>query len=166
MEDGFFQVDKAHQLSIISVIRKYRPEIIISNAVSDRHPDHPRAAALLNRCVFLAGLSKVSTTSAGQLQEPWRIRAHYHYIQDRHIRPDITIDISSVWDKKMAAIRAYRTQFYDPASNEPETPISGRDFIDFLEARAIEFGRPLGVRYGEGFSCDRTPGVSSLFDLK
>ncbi len=165
MEDGFFQNDKAHQLSIASVIRKYRPKIVISNAISDRHPDHGRAAALITNGVFLAGLKKVSTTLAGQLQESWRIKAHYHYIQDRYIKPDIVIDVSAVWEKKMEAILAFKSQFYDPDSIEPVTPISSMEFLKFIEGRSIETGRQAGFHYAEGFTCERTPGVKDFFNL-
>jgi bacillithiol biosynthesis deacetylase BshB1 len=165
MEDGFFQNDRTHQLAIASVIRKYRPEIIISNAVSDRHPDHGRAAALITNGAFLAGLTRVGTTAAGQLQESWKVRAHYHYIQDRYIRPDFVVDVTDYWEKKMEAILAFRTQFYDPKSSEPTTPISSKDFLDFLAARAMEMGRQSGFRFAEGFTVERTPGVKDLFTL-
>jgi bacillithiol biosynthesis deacetylase BshB1 len=166
MEDGFFLNDKTHQLSVVNVIRKYQPEIIISNAISDRHPDHGRAAELIREAVFLAGLSRVSTTSAGELQKVWKAKAHYHYIQDRYIKPDFIVDVTPFWEKKMEAILAFKTQFFDPNSKEPETPISGKDFLDFLSARAMEFGRPAGFKYGEGFTVERTVGVLDLFDLK
>jgi bacillithiol biosynthesis deacetylase BshB1 len=166
MEDGFFLNDKAHQLSIASVIRKYRPEIILSNAVSDRHPDHGKAAVLVTNAVFLAGLARVSTTSAGQLQEAWKVKAHYHYLQDRFIQPDFVVNVTEVWEKRMEAIFAFKTQFYDPASKEPQTPISTKEFIDFLSARAMDIGRPCGFHYAEGFTVERTIGVSDLFNLK
>ncbi len=165
MEDGFFQNDKINQLKIVSVIRKYRPEIILCNAIIDRHPDHSRAAALISTSIFLAGLHKVITTFNDTPQERWKVKAHYHYVQDRYIKPDIAVDISSVWDKKMQAIRAFSSQFYDPFSTEPDTEISGKDFIEFLSGRAMEMGRPLGVQYAEGFTSPRLPGVSNLFNL-
>lgn len=165
MEDGFFINDKTHQLAIASVIRKYKPEIILSNAVSDRHPDHGRAAALITNAVFLAALSRLSSTSAGQLQEAWRVKAHYHYIQDRYIRPDLAIDITEYWDKKMESILAFKTQFFDPLSTEPKTPISEKEFLQFLEARSMEMGRQSGFQYAEGFTCERIPGVTDLFNL-
>jgi bacillithiol biosynthesis deacetylase BshB1 len=166
MEDGFFLNDKAHQLAIATVIRKYKPEIVISNSISDRHPDHGRAAALVTNAVFLAGLARLSTTSAGQPQEKWKVKAHYHCIQDRYIKPDFVIDVTPYWEKKMEAILAYKTQFFDPTNNEPNTPISGKEFLDFLSARAMEFGRPAGYHYAEGFTVERTPGVSDFFTLE
>lgn len=165
MEDGFFQNDKINQLKIVSVIRKYKPEIILCNAITDRHPDHSRAAALISTAIFLSGLQKVVTTFNDTQQERWKVKAHYHYVQDRYIKPDIAVDISSVWDIKMKAILAFSSQFYDPSSKEPDTEISGKDFIDFLAGRAMEMGRPLGVQYAEGFTSPRLPGVTNLFNL-
>ncbi len=165
MEDGFFLNDKVNQLKIAAVIRKYRPEIILCPAITDRHPDHSRAATLISTAIFLAGLHKVITTQNEKLQERWKVKAHYHYLQDRHIKPDIAIDISPVWEKKMEAVKAFTTQFYDPASTEPETEISRKDFLEFLSGRAMEMGRPLGVQYAEGFTSPRLPGVTDLFNL-
>jgi len=165
MEDGFFLNDKSNQLKIVAIIRKYKPEIILCPAITDRHPDHSRAAALVSTSIFLAGLQKVITTLDEKIQERWKVKAHYHYLQDRHIKPDIAIDISSVWQKKMESVKAFTTQFYDPASTEPETEISRKDFLEFLSGRAMEMGRPLGVQYAEGFTSPRLPGVTDLFDL-
>jgi bacillithiol biosynthesis deacetylase BshB1 len=165
MEDGFFVSDKTNQLKIVTVIRKYKPEIILCPAITDRHPDHSRAASLVSTSVFLAGLHKIVTSVDEKIQERWKVKAHYHYLQDRHIKPDIAIDISSVWEKKMEAVRAFGTQFYDPDSTEPETEISRKDFFQFLSGRAMEMGRPLGVQYAEGFTTPRTPGITNLFDL-
>ena len=165
MEDGFFYNDKANQLKIVSIIRKYKPEIILCNAITDRHPDHSRAASLISTSVFLAGLHKVNTMNNDIPQERWKVKAHYHYVQDRYIKPDIAVDISSVWEKKMASILAFSSQFYDPSSTEPDTEISGKDFMEFLSGRAMEMGRPLGVQYAEGFTSPRLPGVTNLFNL-
>ena len=165
MEDGFFQNDKVNQLKVATIIRKYKPEIILCNAIDDRHPDHSRAAELISTSIFLAGLDKVITTFNDLPQVRWKVKAHYNYVQDRYIKPDIAVDISKVWHKKILAIRAYSSQFYDPVSTEPETEISGKNFIDFLAGRAIEIGRPLGVQYAEGFTTPRLPGVSNLFNL-
>ena len=165
MEDGFFYNDKANQLKIVSIIRKYKPEIILCNAITDRHPDHSRAASLISTSVFLAGLHKVITINNDISQERWKVKAHYHYVQDRYIKPDIAVDISSVWEKKMASILAFSSQFYDPSSTEPDTEISGKDFMEFLSGRAMEMGRPLGVQYAEGFTSPRLPGVTNLFNL-
>ncbi len=158
--DGFFKVDKEHQLPIVKMIRKYKPEIVLANSIRDRHPDHGRAAQLVAESCFLAGLKKVETD-----QEPWRPKAVYHYIQDEYIQPDLTIDITPYFDKKIEAILAFSSQFYNPESNEPETPISGKGFLDFLRGRAAVFGRPIGVELAEGFTAARNVGVKDLFDL-
>ena len=165
MEDGFFQNDRTNQLKVVAVIRKYRPEIILGNAISDRHPDHSRASALISNAVFLSGLHRVKTTFENVEQERWKVKCFYQYMQDRYIKPDFAVDISSVWEKKMKAILAFSTQFYNPSSAEPETEISGLDFIEFLSGRAREIGRPLGVQYAEGFTAARLPGVKDLFNL-
>ena len=165
MDDGFFMNDREHQMKVVASIRKYQPEIILCNAISDRHPDHARAASLVTNAVFLSGLIKIETKDNGKNQERWKVRAVYHYIQDRHIKPDICIDISDVWEKRMDAVRAFSSQFHNPASTEPATAISGKDFIDFLAARAIETGRNIGVQYAEGFTTQRTPGFKDLFDI-
>ncbi len=165
LDDGFFMNDLVNQLKVVTVIRKYNPEIILCNAINDRHPDHSRAAELISNSIFLAGLTKVKTTYKNTPQERWKVKAHYHYIQDRYIKPDIAVDITSVWDRKMQAIRSFSSQFYDPLSTEPDTNISGKDFLDFLAARSIEMGRPLGVQYAEGFTSPRLPGVADLFNL-
>lgn len=165
MDDGFFVNDRENKLKVVAAIRKYQPRIVLCNAVADRHPDHGRAASLITDSVFLAGLSKVATTDAGQPQKSWKVESVFHYIQDRYIRPDICVDITPVWDKKMEAVMAFDSQFYNPDSKEPDTAISGKDFIHFLKARANEQGRPIGVEYAEGFTTARIPGVKDLFDL-
>jgi len=165
-EDAFFRNDKAHQLGVMTMIRKYQPDIILCNAVSDRHPDHGRAGQLISEANFYSGLIKVPTTDEGKPQTCWRAKAVYHYIQDRYIKPDFAIDITEVMEKKMKAIHAYKSQFYSELSKEPITPISTKEFIEALYARATEYGRPFGVRYAEGFTAERIPGVHSLFDLK
>jgi N-acetylglucosamine malate deacetylase 1 len=165
MEDGFFLNDRKHQLAIATIIRKYRPEIVLCNAIMDRHPDHARASTLTSMAVFLAGLQKVYTTYDGKQQDRWKVKANFHYIQDRHIKPDLAVDITEVWEKKMESVRAFASQFYNPSSSEPETEISGKDFLDFLTGRAMEMGRPLGIKYAEGFTTSRTPGVDDLFKL-
>lgn len=163
--DGFFQNDPPHQKALVSVIRKYRPEIVILNAIEDRHPDHGRGAQLGIDACFLSGLSKIVTKLDNQVQQAWRPKAVYHFIQDRFIRPDFVVDITPYWEKKLESIRAYRTQFFDPFSNEPITYISTPDFIDFLAARAQEWGHSIGVKYGEGFTKARQIGVRDLFHL-
>ena len=165
LKDGFFTIDEPTLLKVISVIRKYQPQIVFATAIQDRHPDHGRAAKLIAEAFFLSGLPKVETLLNGELQNPWRPTALYHYIQDRLIKPDIVVDITGYLDKKLEVIRAYRSQFYNPDSNEPETSISKKDFLEFISARAKDFGRPIGAEYGEGFTAGRFVGVSDLFHL-
>ncbi|MFA0963784.1 bacillithiol biosynthesis deacetylase BshB1 [Roseivirga sp. BDSF3-8] len=164
-QDSFFQNDRDHQMAVIKAIRKYQPEIILANAIHDRHPDHGRAAELLQQSVFLSGLRKITTTDDDKEQQPWRPKAVYNYVQSLYIKPDFVMDITGYWKVKMDSIRAYESQFFDPKSEEPETYISRPEFIDFLEARAREYGNQIGVTYGEGFTVNRTPGVSDLFVL-
>lgn len=166
LPDGFFQNVEAHQLKLVAALRTYRPEIVLANAVYDRHPDHGKGADIAYTSCFLAGLTKVKTKdAAGKDQEPWRPKALYHYIQSQFIEPDFVVDISTEWEQKMTAIRAYKSQFFDPASREPVTYISTPDFLRMLESRAIELGHAIGVKYGEGFVARRWPGVRSLTDL-
>ncbi len=164
--DGFFINDEAHQLQVIRMIRKYRPRVVLANAITDRHTDHGKAAALAADACFLSGLAKIETRDDnGDLQQPWRPDAVYHYIQSLLIQPDFIVDVSPFWDIKMQAIRAFKTQFHNPASSEPETYISKPGFLKMVESRAIEFGHAIGTEYGEGFTVRRLPGVRSLFDL-
>ena len=165
LPDGFFQNDKTHQLSVIHAIRKYRPEIVLANAIYDRHSDHGKAADLAHDSYFLAGLAKIETLEENKAQPAWRPKALYHYIQSQLLQPDIIVDISGFWDKKMEAVRAYKTQFFDEKSKEPETYVSSLDFLRMLEARATEFGHAIGVKYGEGYTVRRFIGVKSLFDI-
>jgi bacillithiol biosynthesis deacetylase BshB1 len=166
MKDGFFKNDEEHQRQVIAAIRKYKPEIVLCNAVQDRHTDHGRGAELVANACFLSGLRKIETRDAeGNLQEYWRPKAVYHYIQDHYIHPDIVVDITHEWEKKMEAIRSFKSQFYDPSSNEPLTPISGQDYFDFLSSRARDYGRIIKVKYGEGFTVSRAPGVEDLMKL-
>lgn len=165
MRDGFFEINEENKLKIVTAIRTYRPKIVLANAIEDRHPDHGRAAQLVSEACFLAGLRKVETIVGGQLQEAYRPQVVYHYIQDRYIKPDFVVDITPYIERKMEAIQAYKSQFYDPNSTEPQTPISGADFLDFVKARCNEFGRPIGAQYAEGFTAERLVGVESFFDL-
>ena len=165
MEDGFFQHSKENLLKVIEQIRRFKPEIVLANAIEDRHPDHSRAAKLVSEACFLAGLRKVETEFNGIKQEAFRPRTVYHYIQDRYIKPDFVIDITEFYDRKMEAIMAFKSQFYDPNSNEPKTPISGKDFLESLHGRMSEYGRSIGTLYAEGFTSERSVGVHSLFDL-
>lgn len=166
MKDGFFQHTEANLLKIIEVLRAWQPDIVLANAISDRHPDHGRAGKLIADACFLSGLVRIETTRNNKIQKKWRPAAVYHYIQDYHIKPDFVIDITDYIEKKMALIQTFKSQFYDPNSKEPETPISGKAFLDFLYARAIDFGRPAGIKYAEGFTTTRTPAVNQLFDLQ
>ncbi len=160
--DGFFEIDEAHLLKVVEVIRKYQPELILANAASDRHPDHKRAGDLVSRANFLSGLVKIETAN----QTAWRAKAVYRYIQDNYIEPDFVVDISGFEAKKLEAIKAFKSQFYDPNSTEPKTPISREDFLDFILARAKQLGRPINAEYGEGFTVERYVGVDDLFELK
>lgn len=164
--DGFFQNDEANQIEVARVIRKYQPEIVLANAVYDRHPDHGKGAGLSFDSCFIAGLAKVETSDAGAKQLPWRPKALYHFIQSQYIQPDFIVDISNHWEKKLAAIRAFKTQFYDAQSKEPETYISNPLFMNLLESRAQEFGHAIGVKFGEGFTARRSIGVDNLFSLR
>ncbi len=165
MKDGAFRNDSEHQVAIIKKIRQYRPEIILCNAIRDRHPDHGRAAQLVSEACFYSGLRKITSTLNGKRQEAWRPKAVYHSIQDRYIEPDFVIDVSPFVKKKMQAILAFTSQFYNPGSKEPNTPISSQLFLESLHARMIDFGRTIGVNYAEGFTVERHLGVQNLFDL-
>lgn len=165
MADGFFENNEENKRLIIEQIRKYKPDIILANAVSDRHPDHGRAAALVSEATFLSGLVKVETKLEGVSQDPHRPAAIYHYIQDYYMKPNLVVDVTDFFDQKMQSILAFKTQFFDPDSSEPETPISGKDFLDFIESRMRQFGRPIGVKYAEGFTTERFIGADLLTDL-
>lgn len=166
MRDGFFRNDEDHQMEIIRKIRQYQPNIVIANALKDRHPDHGRAAALIEDAAFLSGLVKIRTQLNGNDQQPWRPRLLLHFIQDTYIHPDILIDISQFWGNKMKSISAYKTQFYNPDYDEDnETYISSPEFVKSVEARNREFGKYIGATFAEGFTCARPLGVGDLSDL-
>jgi bacillithiol biosynthesis deacetylase BshB1 len=165
MRDGFFKNDEEHQFKLIVAIRKYQPEIIITNALSDRHPDHGRAAKLTTDSCFLSGLRKVETKNdKGNRQEPWRPKYVFHYIQDRYHEPDFIIDITDVFEQRMEAIKAYTTQFYNPDNEDdgPQTYISTSAFLESVIARAKVIGKKIGVAYGEGFNSEKSLGVKDL----
>lgn len=165
--DGFFINNKEHQLEIIKMIRFYKPEIVICNAIDDRHIDHGKGSQLVSDACFLSGLRKIETSFKNDtLQEPWRPKAVYHYIQWKDIEPDIVVDVTGFMDKKMESVLAYKTQFFDPSSKEPETPISSKNFTDSITYRARNLGRLVGVEFAEGYTVERYPAVESLFDLK
>lgn len=161
-QDGFFEETKDNILEMARIIRLYQPKWIIGNATSDRHPDHGRAAKILDRANFLAGLPKIEITHNGVKLSAHRAKRLSHYIQDRNIGPHFVVDVTAQWDYKMKAIAAYKTQFYQPHSNEPETPISSMDFWNFLEARGREFGRMAGVTFAEGFTSATPIGIHNF----
>ena len=165
--DGFFVNDKQHQLELIKIIRKYRPEIVLCNAVEDRHIDHAKGSKLVSDACFLSGLMKIETKMDGddQWQEAWRPKLVYHFIQWKNLEPDFVVDVSGFIETKTEAIMAYSSQFYDPDSEEPETPISSKNFTDSVIYRARDLGRIIGVEYAEGFTVERFIGVDSLGDL-
>jgi bacillithiol biosynthesis deacetylase BshB1 len=167
MDDAFFENNEAHQKEIIRIIRKYQPEIVLCNAISDRHPDHGRAAKLTADSCFYSGLSKVETIGVdNKIQTIWRPKAVYHYIQDNFIEPNFVVDITPYMDKKMESIMAYSSQFFDPNSLEPETPISTKNFMEYVKTKSALFGRAVNCDYAEGFTVNRYIGVENLFDLK
>jgi bacillithiol biosynthesis deacetylase BshB1 len=166
IRDGFFKNDEPHQIEIIKMIRKYQPEIILSNALRDRHPDHGRAGDLVNDSIFLSGLVKVETHLNDQVQQPWRPRLNLQYIQDMYIQPDIIVDITPFIDKKVESIKAFKTQFYNPDHHEAETYISSPEFFESVLARAREFGKSIGATFAEGFTSRKLLGVDDIFDLK
>lgn len=165
-KDIYFKDDEAHQLELIKVIRKYQPEIVLANAITDRHPDHGKGASLASNACFMSGLRKIETELNGELQKAWRPKFVYHYIQNNYIQPDFIVDISAHWDTKVASIMAFKSQFYDPSSKEPASFISSPEFLPFIESRSREFGHRIMVKYGEGFTVERFIGVDNLFDLK
>lgn len=163
--DGFFINDKKHQLEVIKMIRKYRPSIVLCNAVSDRHIDHPKGSELVSNACFLSGLRKIETSLNGEQQEAWRPKVVYHYIQWDNLTPDFVMDVTGFMDVKIAAIKAYSSQFYDPNSKEPSSPITSKNFIDSISYRAQDLGRLVGVDYAEGFTVERFVAVNSLENL-
>lgn len=155
MKDGFLLNNEEHQMQIVKMIRKYQPAIIFANAIDDRHPDHAKAAKLVSDACFLSGLVKIETVSEGENQKPWRPKQVFHYIQWKHIEPDFVVDISDFMDKKIEVCLAYKTQFYDPKSKEPMTPIATKDFLESLTYRAQDLGRLSGVGFAEGFTTEK-----------
>jgi bacillithiol biosynthesis deacetylase BshB1 len=166
LPDGFFRNDREHQLVVIQAIRRYKPEIVIANAIYDRHSDHGRASSLAYDSCFLSGLAKIETRDENnKVQEPWRPKVVYHYIQSQFIDPSFVVDVTEHWETKINAVKAFKTQFFDPKSTEPLTYISTPDFLRMVESRAIELGHAIGTKYGEGFTVRRWPGIRSLLDL-
>ena len=165
MRDGFFVNDEKHQLEIIKMIRKYQPEIVLCNAITDRHIDHGKGSKLVSDACFLSGLSKIETELNGEKQIHFRPNLVYHYIQWQNIEPDFVVDISGFMDVKMESVKAYKTQFYDPNSKEPTTPITSKNFLNSIEYRAMDLGRLVGVEHAEGFTVERYLTVNSLANL-
>lgn len=165
MRDGFFRNDEEHQMQLIRYIRRWRPEIVIGNALEDRHPDHGRAGKLIADACFLAGLRKVETNHNGQPQEAWRPRRVFHMLQDRQLTPSFIVDVTDVHDQKLKAIQCYRSQFHNPGSDEPETYISSQNFLEQIKYRDALMGKRIGTKYGEGLVSENIPGVADLNGL-
>ena len=165
-KDGFFKNDEEHQLKLIQVIRKYRPDFILCNAPDDRHIDHPKGAKLVVDACFLSGLEKIESTLEGNKQEPWRPRNIYHYIQWKSLKPDFIVDISNHFKTKIKSVKAFKSQFYNGNETVHNTPISTKNFLDSIEYRARDLGRLTNVDYGEGFIAARIPLVENIFELK
>ncbi len=163
--DGFFVNDKEHQMEIIKIIRKYQPDVVLMNAIRDRHIDHGRGSELASNSCFLSGLVKIETRAAGEIQKPWRPKQVYHYIQWQNIEPDVLVDVSEYMETKIKSIMAYKTQFFDPESKEPETPISSKQFIKGIEFRAMDMGKFANVKFAEGFTSERYVAVDKISDL-
>ena len=163
--DGFFINDNRHQLEIIKMIRKYQPEIVLCNAIDDRHIDHPKGSSLVSDACFLSGLLKINTAVEGENQEKWRPKKVYHYIQWKNIEPDFVVDVTGFVEKKIDAVSTYSSQFYDQNSKEPETPITSKNFIDSINYRARDLGRLINVEYAEGFTTERYVAVENLDKL-
>ncbi|MEZ4805272.1 MAG: bacillithiol biosynthesis deacetylase BshB1 [Bacteroidia bacterium] len=166
LKDGFFENNEESLLAVVRSIRKYRPEIILINAEKDRHPDHGNGHQLVKRAAFLSGLIKIHTEVDGKVQEAWRPKNVYAYIQDYYIHPDIVIDVSEFWEQRMASLMAYSSQFYDPNSTEPNTPISSEGFLNHLIGRSTQFGRQISVKHAEGLNVVKPIGIDNLLDLE
>ena len=166
MRDGFFVNEETHQKKVIEMLRKYRPEIVLCNAIDDRHIDHGKGSKLVSDACFLSGLIKIETQFEGENQLPWRPKVVYHYIQWKNIVPDFVVDISGFNDIRLLSILAYGSQFYDANSSEPETPIATKNFLDSLNYRVQDYGRLIGVDFAEGFTTERVLAVNSLGNLK
>ncbi len=168
MPDGFFEISQENLLKVVRMVRKYQPEIVLCNSFTDRHPDHGRASELVSQACFLSGLIKIETELDNEKQKAHRPKIVLHYIQDYYLKPDFVVDVSEEMETKFEAIRAYKTQFFNPDDKNdsgPKTPISGKDFFDFLKARGQEFGRPINSSYAEAFKIERLVGIKSVFDL-
>ncbi len=165
LRDGFFRADEESLMKVVVALRRHRPKVVFTNAVRDRHPDHGRGSALVSEACFLSGLRRIVTQHEGKEQEAWRPVAVYHCIQDRWIDPDLVVDVTPYWKGKMKALSCFGSQFYDPKSTEPVSPISVPEFLPTLEGRAHDMGRLIGATYGEGFTVERPPGVGDVMEL-
>lgn len=163
--DAFFENNTAHKLEVIKIIRKYKPEIVLCNAVEDRHIDHGKAAQLVGDACFLSGLRKIETIMDGNKQAAWRPKHVFHYIQWKNLQPDFVVDITGYLDKKLESVLAYKSQFYDEKNSEPATPISSSNFLDSITYRAQDMGRLINTEHAEGFNVERNVAVDSIFDL-
>lgn len=163
--DGFFTNDEKHQLEVIKMIRKYQPEIVICNAVDDRHIDHGKGSKLVSDACFLSGLRKIETELNGEPQQAYRPKLVYHYIQWKNLTPDFVVDVTGFMDTKVASLMAYKSQFYDPNSDEPVTPIATKNFKESILYRAQDLGRLINSEYAEGFTVERYLAVNTLSDL-
>ena len=163
--DGFFINDEKHQLEVIKMIRKYRPEIVLCNAIDDRHIDHGKGSKLVSDACFLSGLRKIETSLDGEEQEAWRPKVVYHYIQWKNIEPDFVVDVTGFMDQKVDSVMAYSTQFFDQNSKEPSTPITSKNFLDSITYRAQDLGRLINKDFAEGFTVERYLAVNTLEDL-
>ena len=163
--DGFFINNREHQLEVIKMIRKYKPEVVLCNAIDDRHIDHPKGSSLVSDACFLSGLMKIETKLDGEKQEKWRPKQVYHYIQWKNIEPNFVVNVTGFMDVKEKAVLAYSSQFYDPKSNEPETPITSKNFTESINYRARDLGRLIGVDFAEGFTSERYVAVENLSKL-
>ncbi len=165
LADGFFRADQASLLAVVVSLRRHRPRVVITNAIRDRHPDHGRGASLVAEACFLSGLHRINTTHEESAQEAFRPVTVLHMVQDHWIDPQIVVDVTPYWKKKQEALGCFKSQFHDPNSTEPISPISVPEFMPLLEGRALAMGRLIGATYGEGFTCARAPGVADLVDL-
>lgn len=163
--DGFFVNDEMHQLEVIKMLRKYRPDVVICNAVDDRHIDHGKGSKLVSDACFLSGLVKIETQLDGEVQQAWRPKQVYHYIQWKNLTPDFVVDVTGFIDQKIESVMAYKSQFYDPNSNEPITPIATKNFKESIFYRSADLGRLINTEYAEGFTTERYLAVNSLADL-
>ena len=165
LPDGFLENTKEYQLKIVEIIRKYQPDVVLCNAIDDRHPDHAKASKLASDACFLSGLRAIKTDIGYGDQEDWRPKSVFHYIQWKNIEPDFVVDVSDYIDVKENAIKAFKSQFYDPNSNEPESPITSKNFIDSVLYRSRDLGRLTGIEYAEGFTTERYVTVKKISDI-